>query len=168
MIKLRNILTEITLGAVQPYATQFVWQQTNREMWTSKIIAQGNPITFKITMVSNSADTYVFKYMMQNSMHGGWTIDHGTSKSLGIAAYLRIARTAFEAIMDFCRQHAPDAIEITGSDDDMQRGQQKSRIYHALATANSSILQQAGYVMQQRANKLWLIRTNKADATGTK
>jgi hypothetical protein len=80
--------------------------------------------------------------------------------------YLRLIRTVGEAIMDFCTQYAPEAVDISGGDADPAMKQKKNRIYAAFLQHNASKLAQSGYTSLRRGDSLWIMRKQNADATG--
>lgn len=168
MIRLKTLLTEISLGSIRPYATQFTWTQEGRAQWETRINADGEPIRF-VFLMSDARDggEYSFAMMSQDRSREGFTVSHARSAASGNINYLRLLRTAAEAIMDFARIYAPMAIDITGSDTtSTAKDLQKTRIYRSMLMANSGAVASAGYTVMDRNGKLWLVRTNKYDASG--
>lgn len=169
MIKLHNILTEITLGATQPYATQFVWElMGSTGLWKCTVTAETSNIEF--VMVPGENDEWYFAFTMptrnRNAHTAGRTTSHTKSGAVGQLNYLRLVRTAGEAVLDFCANHAPEAINISGADSDVDKESQKTRLYAAFVRDNAARLSAAGYVTMQRGDQLWLVRRSNADATG--
>ena len=169
MIRLQDIITEITLGSIAPYATQFVWQD-DRD-WDSGFVTRVNcdgvTVVFEMgSQYSQDGEEYAFAFAMPGSMAGEFTISHGRSHVAGQLSYLRVLRTAGEAILDFCAQYAPDAIDVTGFDTEAGTDLQKTRIYRGLLHANAAKLAAAGYGILDRSGKLYIVRKSAADATG--
>ena len=168
MIKLKQLLTEISLGAIRPYATQFTWTQEGRAQWETRIMADGEPIIFVFVM-SDARDggEYSFAMMSQDRSREGFTVSHARSAAAGQINYLRLMRTAAEAMLDFARIYAPGALDITGSDTTSStKDLQKTRIYRGLIASNAGAVAAAGYTMLERGGKLWLVRRGNADASG--
>ena len=171
MIHLRDLLAEITFGSVTPYVTQFTWKRIGGNDWLeSQFAADGQDITFAFTRLHRN--DWGFAIITRDTRNPGtdtWTVSHKHSAATGQVNYIRLMRTAAEAIRDFATQWAPEAIDVTGSDTTSDaKDLQKTRIYRELITANASELQSIGYVLKSYMGKLWLVRTNTADATGIK
>lgn len=161
-----NMLAEITLGSIAPYATQFTWHRKSTGFETD-VVCDGIEIQF--SMDSNwSADgeEYSFAIAMPGDASGGYTVSHGRSHVAGQLSYLRVLQTAGEAIFDFCAQHAPIAIDVTGFDTESGKDLQKTRIYRSLLHANAAKIAAAGYTILDRNGKLYMVAQNRADATG--
>lgn len=168
MIRLKHILSEITLGGVQPYATQFTWDQQDYGHWEARIDADGEPMVFAFVLTdARQGSEYSFAMMSQDRSREGWTVSNARSAATGRLNYLRLMRTAAEAILDFARIHAPMSIDITGSDTtSTTKDLQKTRIYKRLLDANAAALATTGYTVLMRGGKLWLVRKSTADSTG--
>ena len=171
MIYLRDLLAEITLGSIAPYATQFVWQPMgSTDQWKCAVTADNHNIEF--VMVHGENDEWYFAFTLptrNRNVHtamGGRTTSHMKSGAVGQLNYLRLIRTAGEAILDFCANHAPEAINISGADSDADKESQKTRLYAAFVRDNASRLSAAGYSTMQRGDQLWIVRKSTADATG--
>lgn len=168
MILLRNILTEITFGAIQPYATQFVWEPMgSTDQWKCTVVADSTNIEF--VMIHGEHDEWYFAFTMPTRNRNsaiGRTTSHTKSGAVGQLNYLRLIRTAGEAILDFCSNHAPEAVNISGADSDADKESQKTRLYAAFVRDNASRLSTAGYTTMQRGDQLWIVRKSNADATG--
>ena len=169
MIKLHNILTEIIFGSVQPYATQFAWHRKPGGFETD-VVCDGIEIQFSLdSNWSADGEEYSFAIVMPGGRGGsGYTISHRESEVTGQLSYLRVLQTAGEAILDFCSQYAPSAIDVTGSDPDAGKDLQKTRIYRNLLHANAAKIASAGYDILDQRGKLYLVRKSNADATGVK
>jgi len=169
MIRLQDLITEITLGGIQPYATYiFTWTQEGTHHWETRIMADGEPIIFAFVRTSHmDGGEWSFAMMSQDRSREGFTVSHARSAATGQLNYLRLMRTAAEAILDFARIYAPMAIDITGSDTtSTAKDLQKTRIYKGLLDANAAALATAGYTVLMRNGKLWLVRKSTADSTG--
>jgi len=167
MIKLQ----EITLSAIQPYATQFVWQPMgSTDQWKCTVTADSTNMEF--VMVHGEHNEWYFAFTMPtrnpNAWSAGRTTSHTKSGAVGQLNYLRLIRTAGEAILDFCANHAPEAVNISGADSDSDKEYQKTRLYAAFVKDNWARIASAGYMSMQRRDQLWLVRRSNADATGTK
>jgi hypothetical protein len=163
VILLRDLLAEITLGSTTPYATQFVWTESADDAYETDVDCDG--VTVKFHLQGNQPGEYAFAIVTKMGV-SGWTVTHGRSAIRGQLSYLRILRTAMEALLDFCSQHAPQAIDITGFDSSADKDLQKTRIYRDIAQANSAQLRAIGYLVFYRNGRLWLVRSHDADATG--
>lgn len=164
-------LLEITLGATQPYATQFVWQPLgSTDQWKCAVTADSYVIEF--VMVHGEHNEWYFAFTLptrnRNPLAAGRTTSHTKSGAIGQLNYLRLIRTAGEAILDFCANHAPEAVNISGADSDSDKESQKTRLYAAFVRDNTARLATAGYTTMQRGDQLWIVRKSSADATGVK
>lgn len=169
MILLRDLLREITFGGVTPYVTQFTWKRIGGNDWLeSQFAADGQDITFAFTRLHrNDWGFAIITRDTRNPDLGNWTVSHKHSAATGQVNYIRLMRTAAEAIRDFATQWAPEAIDVTGSDTSSDaKDLQKTRIYRTLLDANASELASIGYVLKSYMGKLWLVRKSTADATG--
>lgn len=169
MIHLTDILTEITFGSIPPYATQFVWKRIGGNDWLeSQFTADGQDITFALTRLHQN--DWGFAIITRDTRNPGtdtWTVSHKYSAATGQINYLRLMRTAAEAIRDFATQWAPAKIDITGSDTTSDaKDLQKTRIYKQFLEANKTELANIGYTVKWGMGKLWLVRKSNADATG--
>jgi len=162
----REPLAEITLGSIAPYATQFVWSRKSTGYETS---AMCDGIEVQFEMDSNwSADgeEYSFAIAMPGFDGQRYTVIHSKSDVTGQLSYLRVLQTALLAILDFCAQYAPTAIDVTGFDTESGKDRQKTRIYRGLLHANAGKLAAAGYRILDRNGKLYIVSGNRYDATG--
>ncbi len=171
MIRLRDILTEISLGGVQPYVTQFTWTPEGRMWWEAKFTADGHPIVFTFVGIGTNTPggEYAFVMTSQDRSGEGFTVSHSRSTARGGINYLRLLATAAEAIFDFIDTHAPGSIDVTGSDpSSTKKDLQKTHIYRGLLSANAARVATAGYTVLDRSGKLYLVRKSVADSTGIK
>ena len=170
MILLRDLLAEITLGHVEPYARQFTWtpfQVMGQTYFKCSIEADGHPVEMNMSPVNtqHAEREYIFVFRTRDKW-GASTHSHESSVAKGHVDYLRLILTVGEAILDFCAQHAPEAIDITGGDKNPESERKKNRIYAALLQHNASRLMQAGYTSLRSGDSLWIVRKQDADATG--
>jgi hypothetical protein len=168
MIRLQDILTEITLGSVVPYATRFWWKDRygDGDQWDADFVAETpgsnpQPIVMNVHHWSKSqlADSGVweFAFFTRTPDGQGWTVRGDRSQAQGNVNYLRLIKTIGLALADFIRV-APgvDVIDITGSDEGMgEKGAQKSAIYRRLLDANP-VLGEFG--THEFRGKLYLVR----------
>lgn len=157
MIRLRNLLFEITLGSVPPYATQFVWQRVDGLARESTVNCDGVEVVFHMQPEHEKTREYIFAIALPD-VSGGHTVTHDKSAAVGQLSYIRLMATAAEAILDFCTQYAPESVDVTGFDSDPDKDLQKTRIYRGLMAANATRIATAGYQTLARDGKLWLVR----------
>lgn len=163
-----NMLAEITMGSIAPYATQFVWN-TNDNSYETKVQCDGITVLFEMgSQYSREGEEYSFAIAMPGSTGSGFTVTHAKSGVAGQLSYLRVLRTALEAILDFCAQYAPSAIDVTGFDTEADKDLQKTRIYRDLLMGNKMQLEASGYLIFYRNGKLWIVRKHAYDATGVR
>ena len=167
MIHLKDLLAEITMGSIAPYATQFTWHRKHGGFETD-VVCDGIEIQFSLdSNWSADGEEYSFAIVMPGGRGGsGYTISHRESEVTGQLSYLRVLQTAGEAILDFCGQYAPSAIDVTGSDPDAGKDLQKTRIYRNLLHANAAKIAGAGYRILDQNGKLYLVARGHYDATG--
>lgn len=164
MIRLRDLITEIGLGGVEPYTRQFTWA-ANGDWREATIDADGVDII--LAMVPDRFNEWGFAIVTPTADGHGVTVAHDKSAARGRVNYLRLMSTVAEAILDFVTQWQPAAIDVTGSDtSSMQKDLQKTRIYRGLLSANAARLSAAGYQVLDRTGKLFIVRKTKADSTG--
>ena len=175
MIRLTSLLTEITLGAIEPYATQFVWSDASDGTSLEKpqethFDADGIKIT--IVMISEDPGQWSVAILAPTTDGAGVTVAHDRSGAVGRVSYLRLLSTTIEALLDFIAIHRPESIDVTGSDTvDPLKQKQKNRIYRALLRNNNSKFISSGYNVFDQNGKLWLIHRGvanhrNADSTG--
>jgi len=168
MIRLKTLLQELDMRTVQPYATQFVWEDRWKDgsSWMAVVAAEGTTIQFKILSEGYSGTAWIFGFWMPTSMH---PTDYTTSSARGYTnttlSYLRILSTCLEAIRDFANTHNVESMDISGADSNYYKGQQKTRIYAELFKANAHMFPDFR-VTQPAPQKLVLQRIQRADATG--
>jgi len=169
MIHLTRLLAEITMGSIAPYATQFTWHQVDAG-YETKVQCDGVTVLFEMgTLFSREGEEYAFAIAMPGQyMLNGFTVTHSNSTVAGKLSYLRVLQTAGEAIFDFCAQHAPSAIDVTGYDSQAGKDLQKTRIYRGLLHANAAKIANAGYRILDQNGKLYLVARGRYDATGVK
>ena len=164
MIRLRDLITEIGLGGVEPYTRQFTWA-LNGDWREAAIDADGILVT--LAMVPTDRREWGFAIMTPTADGHGVTVAHAKSAAAGRVNYLRLMSTVAEALLDFITQWQPDAVDVTGSDtSSTEKDLQKTRIYRGLLSANASRLAAAGYQVLDRTGKLFIVRKSTADATG--
>jgi hypothetical protein len=138
------------------------------DQWKCAITADSSNIEF--VMVHGENNEWYFAFTMPtrnaNARVAGRTTSHTKSGAIGQLNYLRLIRTAGEAILDFCANHAPESVNISGADSDSDKEHQKTRLYAAFVRDNAARLVAAGYTSMQRGDQLWLVRKSTADATG--
>ena len=169
MIHLRDLLAEITMGSIAPYATQFVWTPVDAG-YETRVQCDGITVLFEMgTQFSREGEEYAFAIAMPGQyMLNGFTVTHSNSTVAGQLSYLRVLQTAGEAILDFCAQYAPTAVDVTGYDSQAGKDLQKTRIYRGLLHANAAKITSAGYKILDQNGKLYIVAANRYDATGVK
>ena len=183
MIRLKDLLTEISLASVTPYATQFVWRDnwgdaesfeckfeaveggTDEPQRTSSIMM--TMTKWKSSRYSDSGE-WQFAYFVRTADDNGWTTTSKYSAASGDVNTFRLFRTIGEAIRDFANTHQDvDVIDITGSDTYDDKGAQKSRIYTDLLRTNPGL---GEFTVVPHGRGLYLVRKTApgktADATG--
>jgi hypothetical protein len=168
MIRLQDLITEISLGGVTPYATQFTWDRS--DAWReTKFVADGFTITLAMVPlgVFDAGPNWGFAILTPTADGHGATVSHSRSAAAGRVNYLRLMSTVAEALIDFATQWQPESIDVTGSDtSSTAKDLQKTRIYRSLLAANAARLETAGYTVLDKSGKLFIVRKNTADATG--
>ena len=169
MIHLTRLLAEITMGSIAPYATQFTWSPVDAG-YETRVQCDDVPVLFEMgTQFSREGEEYAFAIAMPGQyMLNGFTVTHSNSTVAGKLSYLRVLQTAGEAILDFCGQYAPTAVDVTGYDSQEGKDLQKTRIYRNLLHANAHKIAGAGYRILDQNGKLYLVARGHYDATGTK
>jgi len=177
MIKLKNLLSEITFNNVTPYMTRFVWDEiaSSRnaiEYVECTVPCDGIPIKFNFDKQWGHEDESNWSFSIispstdPNTERRNWTISHSRSDATGKVSYMRLMRTVLEAILDFVHTYAPTSIDVTGSDNAADKDLQKTRIYRALLDANAAELATSGYTVLDASGKLYIVRKSTADSTG--
>jgi hypothetical protein len=167
---MRDLLAEITLGSTTPYATQFTWKEDfylGQTYYESEFSAEGQTVNMQLDPIrtADGEQEYIFVFTTQNRW-GSQSYSHNLSVARGQLDYLRLIRTVGDALLDFCAQHAPDAVNVSGGDADAVAQQKKNRIYAAFLQDNAARLATAGYTYLMRGDSLWIVRKSNADATG--
>jgi hypothetical protein len=180
MIKLQDILTEITLGSVTPYATHFEWadRHGDGDEFRAGFVAEEpgrSPQHILMTMhhwaKSQLADSgaWEFAFYARTPDGAGWTVRGDRGTAAGQVNYLRLIKTIGMAIRDFIdTTPGVDVIDITGSDEGMGiKGPQKSAIYRQLLQSNPLMSE---FDLREWGGKLYMVRRlkNRYDATGIK
>jgi hypothetical protein len=163
----KESLAEITLGSIAPYATQFVWRSKD-DGYETQVQCDGIEVQFEMdSNWSRDGEEYSFAIAMPGAPGGPvYTVTHAKSAVTGQLSYLRVLQTAGEAILDFCMQYAPTAVDVTGFDTEAGKDLQKTRIYRGLLHANAAKLAAGGYHILDRNGKLYIVTRNRYDATG--
>ena len=143
MIRLKDLLSEITFGNLQPYMDKFVWHEYQESFRTS----------FKDD-VDNTIDV-VFdqNYTLGDDENASYELSFWVNKSYdankdkaGQANYIRIMATIAAALYSFIKYaDYPWMIEFSGSDSDPEKAAQKTRLYQMFATTNKTQLDKLGY-----------------------
>lgn len=164
MIRLQDLLTEIGIGSVEPYVSNFVWRE-NGEHREAEIDADGVRILFAFT--PHNSREWDFAILTPTAVLPGWTVAHARSTAPGRINYLRLMSTVAEAILDFVAAWQPESIDVTGSDThSMEKDLQKTRIYKSMLASNAARLATSGYTWLYRNGKLWIVRKTSYDASG--
>ena len=164
MIRLQDLLTEIGIGSVDPYVSNFVWRE-NGEHREAEIDADGVRILFAFT--PHNSREWDFAILTPTREPGGWTAAHARSAATGQISYLRLMSTVAEALLDFIADWQPESIDITGSDtSSTEKDLQKTRIYKSMLASNAARLATSGYTWLHRSGKLWIVRKTSYDASG--
>jgi hypothetical protein len=180
MIRLQDLLREITLDRVEPYLRNFNWQDEygTGDEWTTEFVAEEpgrepQPVLMNVHHWAKSqlADSGVweFAFYTRTPQRDGrsWTVRGDRSQAQGNVNYLRLIKTIGLALRDFIDTvPGVDVIDITGSDEGMgAKGPQKSAIYRQLLQSNPLMSE---FDIKEFRGKLYMIRRNisRADATG--
>lgn len=172
MIRLKDLITEISLASVTPYATQFVWKDRygDGESWQCNFEADSQPITMTMMLWKRSqfgdSGEWQFAYFVRTGDGQGWTTSVASSSARGALNTLRLFKTLGEAIRDFADTvPGVDVIDVTGGDGNVSKETQKTRIYTDLLRANPDL---AAFRVVQGATRLFLVRKadSRADASG--
>ena len=169
MIRLKDLLHEISLGSVVPYATQFVWRDNwgDAESFETKFEADSQPITMTMTKWKSSRHgddgEWQFAYFLRSGDDDGWTTTTRYSASRGQLNAFRLFKTLGEAIRDFANtQPDVDVIDISGSDMSDAKGAQKSRIYIEFLRTNPDLRE---FNILADGRHVYLIRKTAAGKT---
>jgi len=171
MIRLKDLLTEISLGSVTPYATQFTWKDRwgDSESFESVFVADSQNILMTMTKWTTSRHSdsgeWQFAYFVQSGAGAdfGWTTTTKYSDAIGQVNTFRLFKTIGEAIRDFANtQPDVDVIDITGSDMNDAKGAQKSRIYIEFLRTNPDLRE---FNILADGRHVYLIRKTAAGKT---
>lgn len=180
MIRLTELLTEITLGSVSPYATHFEWTDKwgDRDSFECRFTAQDEGRTPQDILMnvhhfakSAFADSgqWEFAFFARTPDSQGWTVRGDRGSAQNNVSYLRLIKTIGMALRDFIDTvPGVDVIDITGSDEGVgSKGPQKTAIYRQLLGSNPMMSE---FDLRAWNGKLFMIRKNisKADATGVR
>ena len=143
MIRLKNLLSEITFGTSEPYATKFVWHEYQESFRTAVNDDAGNTIDIvfdqNVTLGYDDEAAYELSFWVNKSY------DVTVAKA-GQANYIRIMATIAAALYSFINYAGyPRMIEFSGSDSDPEKAAQKTRLYQMFATTNKTKLADLGY-----------------------
>lgn len=171
MIKLTDLLNEISLASATPYATQFVWRDRwgDSESFESGFAADFQNILMTMTKWTTSRHSdsgeWQFAYFVQSGAGAdfGWTTTTKYSDAIGQVNTYRLFKTIGEAIRDFADTHnGVDVIDITGSDTHDAKGAQKSRIYIEFLRTNPDLRE---FNILADGTHVYLIRKTAAGKT---
>lgn len=182
MIKLKHLLAEINLSAVQPYTTQHVWRDKwdDAESFETQFQADGQTIQMTMNHYTRSqfsdSGEWQFAFFAQDRGIGGapvaarhnWTTSAALSAATGQVDTFRLFKTVGLAIRDFADTHpGVDVVDITGGDINTDKEQQKSRIYARFLATNPDL---SDFRVELGSTKLFLVRKNmdraQPDASG--
>jgi hypothetical protein len=175
MIRLKSILTEISLG--QPYQTQFVWRT---EAWGKSTQFDAPNTTIELLAVKGDIESTgtnnAWNLGFSTKTAEGWTVnqrryDPATKQyaaySVPAAEYMRILSTVAEAAFDFIAQQAPVTVTFEAYDSNPEKQRQKNAIYMALLRSASTRLKTMGYWWAvSQAGEVMISRKSRADASG--
>jgi len=171
MIRLKTLLTEISMTGLTPYATSFTWRLfSSSRMYDTKVTIEGTTLNMTMLRDDPYSETaaWTFSFFLPNKHDAGrFTFNASDSDTPDNTSYLRIMLTCAYAIRDFADTHDADQIDVSGHDSGYGKGAQKTRIYHELLMANKHMF--ADFKIQKSfTGDLFLIRTQQVDATGIK
>lgn len=143
MIRLKNILSEITFANLQPYVDKFVWHEYQESFRTSFTDDANNKIDVvfdqNVTLGDDEDASYELSFWVNNSYDAN-------KENAGQANYIRIMATIAAALYSFINYaDYPRMIEFSGSDSDPEKAAQKTRLYQQFATTNKTKLADMGY-----------------------
>ena len=181
MIKLKHLLAEINLSAVQPYTTQHVWRDKwdDAESFETQFQADGHAIQMTMNHYTRSqfsdSGEWQFAFFVQDRQMSAlrapqvnWTTSARGSAAAGQVDTFRLFKTVGLAIRDFADTHpGVDVVDITGGDINTDKEQQKSRIYARFLATNPDL---SDFRVELGSTKLFLVRKNmdraQPDASG--
>jgi hypothetical protein len=170
MIRLKTLLTEISMTGLTPYATSFTWRLfSNSHMYDTKVTIDS--AVLNMTMVRDdpysetSQHGHFHSFYQINIIQDALHINAIDADAPADTSYLRIMLTCAYAIRDFADTYAADQIDVSGFDSGAGKSAQKTRIYHDLLNANQHMF--ADFKIQKSVTgHLFLIRKQHADSTG--
>ena len=154
MIRLKQLLQEISLSGVQPYATDFVWHGSEHnwyldgDFYTCEVDCDGHRILMNMEYAVGSAvakqheieGSWVFSFFVRTKDGYGWTVQQDRGAAKGDINTLRVFKTIGLALRDFVdTHHSINVIDITGSDFAEEKSAQKSRVYAGLIASNPEL-----------------------------
>jgi hypothetical protein len=170
MIRLRDMLSEITLGHVEPYALQFVWSDADGDDEYYESSFKADTQTIILSMLRDATPgSWNFTYFVRGADNQGWTTNAAASSARGQTRVFRLLKTVGYAIRDFADAHSDvKVIDISGADSAAGKSAQKTRIYAELLRANPEL---HSFRVRDTGDTLQLIRKSSAantefDATG--
>jgi len=168
MIRLKDLITEISLASVVPYANQFVWTDKygDGEMWQCHFWADSHEIVMTMVKWERSqlgdSGEWQFAYFVRTQDNNGWTTSVASSSVRGALNVLRLFKTLGKAMRDFAdTMPGVDVIDVTGGDNQTNKEMQKSRIYADLLRANTEL---SDFQVVQGATRLFLVRKDDGGA----
>jgi hypothetical protein len=171
MIRLKTLLTEISMQGLTPYATAFQWRLfSSSYMYDTKVNIDG--VELNMTMLQDDpyskSASWTFSFFLPNKHDAGrFTYNARDAKTPADISYLRVMLTCAYAVRDFADTHDVAVIDLSGQDSGYGKSAQKTRIYHELLLANKHMF--ADFKIQKSfTGHLFLIRTQQADTTGIK
>ena len=172
MIKLKNILSEITFSGIRPYSTQFVWSPTKLASEGSLSTRfESDTMNVEATMaLLNRGTEWSFSYWTSEKTNDTirWDINVRNTSTSSASEYLRIMVTLAEAMFDFVAQNPNvNVVEMGGYDRARNKEAQKNRIYADLLRTNIGRINQLGFVIDPTGTP-GIVRKSNADTTGIK
>ena len=143
MIRLKELLTEITFGNSVPYENTFTWTEYQESFRTTFDDDSGNVIDVVFDEQSSSRDLDGLSYELSFWVNDSYNAQPNLA---GETNYIRIMATIAAAIYSFITYtQYPDMIEFSGSDNDPKKAAQKTRLYKMFAISNKAELANIGY-----------------------
>ena len=108
MIRLKDLLSEITFSGIKPYATQFVWTSKNEVVGSFKTVFASDTMHIEASMVLlNRGTEWSFSYWTNEKTNDTirWDINVRKDRTGSVSEYLRIMVTLAEALFDFIAQN---------------------------------------------------------------
>jgi hypothetical protein len=169
MIRLKQLLTEISMTGLTPYATSFTWRLfSNSHMYDTKVDIDGTTLNMTMLRDDPYSETaaWTFSFFLPYKHDAGrFTFNASDSDAPADISYLRIMLTCAYAIRDFADTYNADQIDVSGHDSGYGKSAQKTRIYHELLMANKHMFTDFK-IQKSFTGDLFLIRNQQVDATG--